>query len=81
MASTESAIDRILYIIGRSDTYQATPNTITGNPTEVYSYGLRIAHKTPIGWYVIPYEDAVKPNGDKSVTTARHIRAAWEALS
>lgn len=80
MASRGPAIARIEYLAGRSSEYQATPRTITGDEYEIYSYNLRIAHRTPMGWYVIPYEDGVKPNGDISVTTRRHIHAAWEAL-
>ena len=80
MASTDNAIARIEYLTGRSDEYQATPTTITGNCNEIYSYELCIAHLTPIGWYVIPYEEGVKPDGSTSPTTKRHINAAWEAL-
>lgn len=82
MASYEGAEARIRYVIGWGS-YRATPATITGQsfspgrgPVErngIYSYRLRIAHKTGIGWAVCP--------DDSTPTTNRHIRAMRRVLA
>lgn len=74
MAALNPVIARIKYVTGQGP-YQATPSTVTGNDEVVYSYRMPIARKNENGaWTVVNYEDG------PSITTKRHIRAAWHAL-
>lgn len=67
MASYEGAMDRICYLLGIGE-YRASPATINGGPTSVYSYRMIIGYEIEPGlWWVHPT--------DSSATTNRHIRA------
>ena len=76
MAALQPSVDRVKYVTGNGP-YRGSPTTISGNANEVYSYAMRNAHRDPDTgvWTVVPYEDG------PSVTTKRHIRAAFVALT
>jgi hypothetical protein len=72
MASYGPAVKRILYLIN-GDTYQSTPNTISGNRETVSSYAKVIGRMQDDGtWKVV--------DAQSSPTTNRHIRSLYIAL-
>lgn len=78
MAALQPAVDRIKYLITKDTLnktpYQGTPDTITGNATEIWSYGLRIAafNSDTNRWTLTTLKS--------SPTTNRHINAAYAAI-
>lgn len=73
MASTDGAVKRIRYLMGRGP-YRASPYSIRGGRGAIYSYGLCIAWRKDNGmWNVLDIKS--------SRTTNRHIRAAMEACT
>lgn len=76
MAAIQPAVDRIKYLITKDTSnqtpYRGTPNTITGDATQIWSYGLKIAERTNGNWSITTVRS--------SPTTNRHIRAAHMAL-
>jgi len=73
MAAYGPAIDRIVYLLTGGGRV-ASPATISGGESAIYSYSLAIVTRLSNGTY------AVKRHADNSATTNRHIRAAHSAM-